>query len=497
MRQPKHKTTRLPHHLLDEIEAQGTWHSATRSSSAHKLVGTSQKSSLRFKGTDVRKERRKAARVQRKTKHAPRRPPLEQSHSKAVQQGPNKAQIKSVDECAADVRREPLKSILKTSKVDHPSSTLSTTGQQPTPSLPLQPKPSKGARDRLAADDAEIAALEKALGVKGKKKLPKSFEEDGLNVILEGLDDTSADATYANGKHGRSEEERWLQRKRLKAQRSNFMPVENAKEVVPEVEVTSSDDDAVTEGSLRGMDKDPVGGLDREECFEDFSDTPPLLEATVTRFRENPYIAPAPLSEMTAADKYIPPSAREKGTTASNELLRLRRRMQGLLNRLSDANLLAVLKDFELLYRDNPRQDVSSTLLNLLVDLLADPSALQDTFVILHAGFIAALYKVVGPDFGAQVVVRVDDEFKKLYHPKGKGDALNKKLVNLVTLFAHLYNFRVIGSNLIYDLVRLFIENLSETDTELVLKIARSEHPLPIQTMSNLDCRLRISAAEG
>jgi len=199
MRQPRHKTTRLPHHLLDEIEAQGTWHSATRSSSAHKLVGTSQKSSLRFKGTDVRKERRKAARVQRKTKHAPGRPPLEQSHSKAVQQGHNKAQIKSVDERVADVRREPLKSILKTSRVDQPSSTLSTTGQQPTPSLPLQPRPSKGARDRLAADEAEIAALEKALGVKGKKKLPKSFEEDGPRRTLHMQTESMEGARKSNG----------------------------------------------------------------------------------------------------------------------------------------------------------------------------------------------------------------------------------------------------------------------------------------------------------
>lgn len=413
-----------------------------------------------------------------------------------MQRFPTRAQAKSIGNNAAVVPTKPLKSILKISKARPPPHTLPVSQASSTPSPLPQTRPSQSVRDRLAVDDSEIAALEKALGIKGNKKLPKSFEEDGLNVLFEGLGDTPADATYANGKRRRSEEDQWLQRKRSKAQRSNPGAVVEANRVVRRVTVTSSDDDPSVDGDPGEVSEESEQGF-REEAFEDLSDTPPMPEATVTRFRENPYIAPAAPSEMAAADKYIPPSARDRGTTASNDLSRLRKRMQGLLNRLCEANLLAILKDFEALYREHPRQDVSSTLLNLLVDLLADPSALQDTFIILHAGFIAALYKVVGPDFGAQAVAEVDDEFEKLYQAKAERGASNKKLANLVTMFAQLYNLRVIGSNLIYDLVRLFIENLSETDTELVLKITRSEYPLPFQAVSNLDCRLRISAAEG
>jgi len=436
--------------------------------------------------------------VQKKTRGVPARAaPPDQRRNGETQKVPTRAHVKSKGNDAAEAQTKPLKSILKTSKARPPTKALPRQRELSVPSPPPQPRPSKGLRDRLATDDAEIAALEKALGVKGNKKLPKSFEEDGLDVLLEGLGDTSADAANANGKRRRSEEEQWLQRKRLKAQRPNPMSVVEANGVVPEAAVTSSDDDASADGDSGEIDEESDQGFDSDESFKDLSDGTPLPEIMVTRSRENPYVAPAAPSEMASANKYIPPSARDRGIATSNDLSRLQRRIQGLLNRLSEANLLALLKDFEALYRDNPRQDVSSTLLDLLVDLLADPSALQDTFVILHAGFIAALYKVVGPDFGAQAIATVHNEFKKLYQARGKGDASNKKLVNLVTLFAHLYNFRVIGSNLIYDLVRLFIKDLSETDTELVLKIAKSEYPWPFHTMTNSGCRLRISAAEG
>lgn len=84
--------------------------------------------------------------------------------------------------------KKPSKSILKANRspnnlqvkdaVRSPRSFLTSPGS----------RPSKSVRDRLAADDAEIAALEKALGVKGSKKLPAAFEQDGLDLLLGGLD---------------------------------------------------------------------------------------------------------------------------------------------------------------------------------------------------------------------------------------------------------------------------------------------------------------------
>ena len=106
--------------------------------------------------------------------------------------------------------------------------------------------------------------------------------------------------------------------------------------------------------------------------------------------------------------------------------------------------------------------------------LLCDPSSLEDTFIILHAGFVAAMYRKVGVGFGAQTVQRIVQEFDSIYLLRTKGNDSVKQLTNLVSLLAELYNFQVFGSGLMYDFIRIFIEDLTEMNTELLLKIVRS-----------------------
>lgn len=384
---------------------------------------------------------------------------------------------RSYNPAASDPGKPP-KSILKNPKAQLISSAKSKSKDLRSPSPPRLPRPSKGVRDRLAADDAEIAALEKALGVRSNKGLPHSFKGDGLDALLEDLDGTPTDNLNANGKRGRNEEDSCLQEKRRKAHKLNSIPIERGGDELLDTQIMSDGDEASKDGSLQGLtepsDNGSIDGSDGSEPFTSLSEDESSPKPIVKKVRENPYIAPPTSSGTTDTAKYVPPRLRHNGVHSSADNSQLRRRAQGLLNRLSEANLLALLKDFEALFRDNPRQEVSSMLLDLLLDLLADPTILQDTFVILHAGFIAALYRVVGSDFGAQVVSRAHDEFERLHGSKGDGDATSKKLTNLVNVFAHLYNFKVIGSSLIYDLIRLFIEEFSETHTELLLRVMRS-----------------------
>ena len=59
-------------------------------------------------------------------------------------------------------------------------------------------------------------------------------------------------------------------------------------------------------------------------------------------------------------------------------------------------------------------------------------------------------------------------------------DAYNgkqKECVNLVGFLTELYNFGVVGAGLVYDLVRMFMEDLSEFSTELLLKVIQSIAP--------------------
>ena len=441
-------------------------------------------------GPTVRKERRKVARIEKKARNQPSKSlalhnrSRNQAHTAGYSdsdEASSDAQEKHQSRAAAEPTNRP-KSILKPPKpsFNDVSDTRSLSSHSPSP--PLRVRVPQGTKDQLAADDAEIAALERALGVKGKKKLPKSFEEDGLDELLGGLADAESSDEASLGKRKRAEGAEWLERKRQKALGSLQYADRITANTNLAVEFSSSkkqrvtDSDSDIEANTTGEDEDE----DEAETafFRDTDEDSSSPHAPITKVRENPYIAPKTSSDVVAPAKYIPPLLRD-AESPLEDLSRLSRKIQGLLNRMSEANILSILGDVETLYRDHPRHHVSKTLLDLLVGLLCNPTSLQDTFVILHAGFIAAIYKVIGVDFGAQAVQRIDEEFVQHYQSEAGGGSKGKRLINLMSLLSQLYNFQVIGSNLICDFVRFLLEDLTETNAELLLKIMRSKLEMP------------------
>jgi nucleolar MIF4G domain-containing protein 1 len=310
---------------------------------------------------------------------------------------------------------------------------------------------SKAVQDKLEQDDAEIAALEKKLGLK-KGKLPKSFAEDGLDELLGDLGGGSAD----EGRKRKREADEWLLNKRRKAQ---GVPVEESEE--------SGSDDMSDEDLESFPDDGDIDGFDEGDGDDESEDEQPAPKK-----RENPYVAPVAATAEAKPGKYIPPSLRAASNSESESLTRLRRQAQGHLNKLSEANLVSILAEFEKLYREYPRQNVTSTLITLLFGLICERSMLQDTFIILHAGFIAAVYKVMGMDFGAEIVQKIVETFDAGGDDRGKFEG--KEMINLISLLSQLYNFHVVGSTLVFDYIRLFLQDINEDNTELLLKVIRS-----------------------
>ena len=458
MRQPAHNTLRLPRQLRDQL---GVFES------------NSNGSRKRRSGPANRKEQRKAARVQKKSSHASahtartirKRPEIDYEEDQL--QAPivvTHSQTK-----ATSVQPQAVKSILKV-----PKSTISIREAPEDGRFSVSPPPTKvsrNVRDTIAADDAEIAALEKALGVKGKEK-PKSFEDDGLDDLLDGIDEAVG---LTLSKRKRREGEEWLKDKRRKTQEyitateypgsSGSSGGENSIEEAGSGEL-DQDDGEFSSGSYQG----DVTSFDDEQDH-------PSITISAKKTRENPYVAPVSGSSTTIEGKYVPPSLRTKELGGAEDLSQLRRQIQGLLNRLSEKNLRSVLNDIEKLYLVNPRQHVSTTLLDLLMGLLSDSTSLQDTFIILYAGFLTAVFKVIGSDFGAQAIEKIHGEILQHYHADVNQKTTSKRVHNLISLLAELYNFQVISSKLIYDFVQLFLEQISEINTELLLKIVRNAGP--------------------
>ncbi|WEW60171.1 suppressor of glycerol defect [Emydomyces testavorans] len=466
MRRTLHNTTQLPRQLRDELGLEDTY-----------------------------KAGRKNARDRDSTKALPgkKRRKLEQSHSKPLQkQRKGREQSRrrrdrdvfEEDECddresGGPCEGHPAKATAsKTAKLDKPKSILKK--RQPVIESEVEEfegselginldeseeeeesfeagQPSsrhmipRAVQERLAEDDAEIIALEKKLGLKGKKKLSKEFLEDGLDDLLGDLGSDSETTAKKRKREGHE----WLQKKRQKAQ----MDVESSEE-------QSTDSEDTDEG-----DSD-----NENSAFEGFDDEEEKPDLQKSKQRENPYRPPVAASHA-ALTKYIPPSRRIQSSTESESLTRLRRQAQGYLNKLSEANMVSILGDIERLYQDYPRQIVTSMLIDLLFGLVCSGSNLNDTFVILHAAFVAAVYKVIGMEFGAEFIQNIVERLDKMYDEKVHDEPNRKDMANLISLLSHLYNFHVIGCGLVFDYIRVFLKEINELNTELLLKVVRNSGP--------------------
>ncbi|KAH9904598.1 hypothetical protein F4778DRAFT_733100 [Xylariomycetidae sp. FL2044] len=327
---------------------------------------------------------------------------------------------------------------------------------------------SKLEQKQLAQDDAEISALERRLGLKGRKALPKSFDEDGLGDLLDGLTDDQADAPGPPKSKRKAEEDEWLAQKRRKAEAAAAAHQTKSHKDQPGRNADRDEEDDLNSSDMDGVeldsDVDDTASVDdNSDDFEGFSDTSAVEPPK--RQRENPYVAPT-----TNVAKYVPPSLRKKGASDNEVEAQLRRRVQGLINRLTNDNMIGIVKDFVALYDTYPRQTVTSTLVDLVLTLVCSPEKRPDAFFAMIAGFVAAIHRAVGMAATAYFVQQLVEMLGK-HHGAASGDQSDAGSRHLVSLLAELYNMQVVGCNLVFDYIRLFLGHLSQLNTELLLRI--------------------------
>lgn len=490
-RRPQHNTTSLPRHLRSELGIRDTYGEKKRKRT----------------GPEARKDRRREERAEKKSQKFARPTGKTSRRYEEDEDDEDDFDLDDYEEEAPQstptglggkpiaVKPSKPKSALKKpqAKIESDSESEGSDGFDDNINLDESeedtheetPHISGKVKSKLDQDDAEIAALEKKLGLKKGSKLPKAFAEDGLDELMGDLGNISDD----EDKKRKREADEWLLNKRRKAQKVQAQTQVDDKD--DDSEMDSDEDEADLDEQIFGEEDedDEMGDGNDFEGFDE-EDTPP-------KKRENPYVAPAPKIENTPSQKYIPPSLRNRSDPESEDLTRLKRQAQGHLNKLSEANLISILGEFEKLYRDYPRQHVTSTIINLLMGLICERAVLQDTFLVLHAGFIAALYKIMGMDFGAEIVQTIVETLDA--GGDERGTFAGKEVINLVSLLAQLYNFHVIGSPLMFDYIRLFLQEITETNTELLLKVIRSKPPQPIivQALSNNSNRFGPSTSTG
>lgn len=349
-----------------------------------------------------------------------------------------------------------------------------------------KPNISRRMQEKLAQDDAEIADLERKLGIKkGRKSLPKSFQDDGLGLLLDDLDDLGG----AHGEDGSDEDtnkrkrayDEWLSSKRVKAEpqppRVQEPDTEDDQESGSGMEISEEEDDLRMDGangdgdSMRDEDDayaDSFAGFDKE----DEEDRQPSQQ---TRQRENPYVAP---TTGNVVAKYVPPSLRKVPRSQGETMDRLRKQVQGLINRLTDANILSIVQSAEEIYQKNARGDVTEVLVDIILAQVCKPEALPDQFFVLMGGFAAAVYKIIGSSFGSHLIRRIvkdfGDEYDRASAATTDESAIPKEPSNLLTFLSQLYVFEVVRCKIIFDYMERLLSDLTEINAELLLRICRN-----------------------
>ena len=300
--------------------------------------------------------------------------------------------------------------------------------------------------------DADVEMYSKKLRLK-EGKLTSKFKEDGLDFLLEGLDGGSLN----EDQHLESDVS---------------LSIEN--EILDDA---ADSDDLSREVEMESFEGESDEFIDSESLNDNLAiDSGAYVPPHLKLNDKQPFISPDFLKKQFTANKE---------TRNSDAYIRLRKQIQGQLNRLSDANMNSIVIGIQDLYSVHRRHDISEITADLLLHYVGHHQNLLDSFVATYAAFITCLHHTIN-EFGAffvqKLVCGLEIDGKRLVDMGGttfltSEEAIlevdSKQTPNYVSLLAFLYNFNQVGSSLIYDIIFVLLENVSEANIEILLRLLR------------------------
>ncbi|KAJ3258636.1 suppressor of glycerol defect [Boothiomyces macroporosus] len=170
---------------------------------------------------------------------------------------------------------------------------------------------------------------------------------------------------------------------------------------------------------------------------------------------------------------YVPPHLRPKTADTNSKL---KKQLLGLLNRLSDANISSIVSGVQECYMSNPRHDVTDLVTEIVLGYIGDSANLLDSFSCTYACFIYLLFNISGVEFGAHFVQTLVEKYeisRNQVLASNDDERTNKQCTNYITFFGYLYCFGVVSCILVYDLIKLSIEEMHEIDVEILLRLLK------------------------
>ncbi|SCU78987.1 LAME_0A06744g1_1 [Lachancea meyersii CBS 8951] len=317
----------------------------------------------------------------------------------------------------------------------------------------------------------------KKLGLKGKQKnLKASNEFDAIGGLLEGLD-FFENYDSEDSQSGEAEEE--AQSEVSEEDQRNGRESESQSEAG---ENPFSSDDEISEGDFDEFDENDLDEQEWKDLHElEGQGSDQNSDQETSSKRENPYVAPA--AEPVA---YVPPSLRRKnlGDDKSQSVIELRKKVKSSLNKLSGSNITVIVSSLSEIYDSYPRQHVNDALADQTLEIVCHRDKLLDSFIINYAAVVFSLWKLRGTEVGASFLQKWVERLLETFHrdektltQQGKEDdqdsafVMSKECNNLIAFLSYCYNFGLVSSRLIYDVIEMLIKTPNEFTTELLLRI--------------------------
>ncbi|XP_027177382.1 nucleolar MIF4G domain-containing protein 1 [Coffea eugenioides] len=167
--------------------------------------------------------------------------------------------------------------------------------------------------------------------------------------------------------------------------------------------------------------------------------------------------------------KYVAPHLRSRARDESEEYAQIRRRVRGLLNRLSESNVESITGEVSTIVQSVGRSVGSQIIIEEVLESCSGGPRGNEQYAATFAAFSAGMACLVGIDFGAKLLASLAKCFEMEYLEED-----NLSLRNLTLLLSYLYIFGVCTSDLVYDFMIMLSKRLTEVDVSTILTILQS-----------------------
>ncbi|KAF5751439.1 MIF4G domain and MA3 domain-containing protein isoform 6 [Tripterygium wilfordii] len=166
------------------------------------------------------------------------------------------------------------------------------------------------------------------------------------------------------------------------------------------------------------------------------------------------------------ATKYVAPHLRSRAGNESEEQTQIRRRVRGLLNRLSESNIESVTAEIASIFHSVSRSVSSQIFSEEVLASCSNGPRGNEQYAAVFAAFVAGIACSVGIDFGAKLIASLATTFEAEYLKED-----NLSLRNLTLLLSYLCIFGVCSCDLIYDFLIVLSKRLTEIDVSTILTV--------------------------